>query len=193
MAAFSYKRHTSTSHQIARERFLRAVTVKLRDAFQRGLDANFGFCRVWQTQESTGWKEGFITLAKRHSVSWHLETSLRTINQKNLLNIASSNGEGVFSWLSMLSTVSGEVRGVCVHVVLENTLGWVFYNEHPSFPSGIKRNWWSGNFLKTTFKVWFPQIRPFLCFSRVTSSPAVFSGLSYMRYEAFMRRNKRSS
>lgn len=108
-------------------------------------------------------KEGFITPAKRHSVSvsWHLETSLRTINQKNLLNIASSNGEGVFSWPSMLSTVSGEVRGVCVHVVLENTLGWVFYSEYPSFPTGIKSKWWFGNFLKTTFKVWSPKLDHF--------------------------------
>lgn len=62
-------------------------------------------------------KEDFITPAKRHSVSvsWHLETSLRTINQKNLLNIASSNGEGVFSWLSMFvySFRRGEGCVVC--------------------------------------------------------------------------------
>lgn len=63
---------------------------------------------------------GFITPAVKRrsiSVSWHLETRLRTINQKNLLNIASSNGEGVFSWLSMLPTVSGG-GGVCAHAVL---------------------------------------------------------------------------
>lgn len=58
----------------------------------------------------------FITPAVKScsiSVSWHLETSLRTIHQKNLLIIASSNGEGVFSWLSVLPTVSGG-EGVCV-------------------------------------------------------------------------------
>lgn len=37
------KRLTGTE---ARLIALRAVTVKLRDIFQRGLDANFGFCRV---------------------------------------------------------------------------------------------------------------------------------------------------
>lgn len=85
---------------------------------------------------------GFIAPAvKRCSirVSWYLETSLRTINQKNLLNIASSNGEGVFSWLSVLPTISGG-GCACAHVVLENTLGLVSYNEHPSFPTEIKRN-----------------------------------------------------
>lgn len=77
------------------------------------------WCKFWFLSSLTNprehrLKEGFVTPAVKHhsvSVSWHLETSLRTINQKNLLNIASSNGEGVFSWLGLQFQ---ERWGVCM-------------------------------------------------------------------------------
>lgn len=134
MAAFSCK------HHIKQQEIFKGCHCQTQRRFPKRAQCKFWFLSSLTNPREPRLKEGFITPAERHcvSVSWHLETSLRLINQKNLLNIASSNGEGVFSWLSMLSTVSEEVRGVCVHVVLENTLGWVFYNEHPQFPAGIK-------------------------------------------------------
>lgn len=104
---------------------------------------------------------GFITPAlKRHSnsVSWHLETGLRTINQKNLLNVASSNGEGVFSWRSVLPKITGEV-GVCVHMWFWKVpWAWYLIMSIPHSQQKLKETVMIWQLSENSFQVWSPKI-----------------------------------
>lgn len=82
--------------------------------------------------------------------------------------------EYFLGWVCCLQFQEGRVC-VCVraHAVLENTLGLVFYNEHPSLPTEIKGNYDDlATFWKQLSSL-VPQITPPLGFSRVTRSPDV--------------------
>lgn len=80
----------------------------------------------------------FITCAVKRcniSVSWHLATSSRTMNQKNLPNIASGTAEGAFLWLRALPRISGGCVWVCTRGVGKHLISC---SEHPLLPTEMK-------------------------------------------------------
>lgn len=104
----------------------------------------------------------FITRAVKRcniSVSWHLATSSRTMNQKNLPNIASGTAEGAFSWLRALPRISGGGVWVCVRVCTRGVGKYLPSNsEHPPLPTEMKET-------ESKLHVWSPELDRLFCCS----------------------------